>query len=389
MHPEDFFKFLEKFYHLPTIRHRETVEDDFIRKISRKKFFVVVALLDKEDKVFVLRDFNKGYGWELLGGSIPQNVPIMSVSGLANKIVSEIVDTSVFDVKPLARIENAFINNGSKILHSGIALRARFIERVRPKRDIEWGFFQSFPFKMLTSNKSIIRLVKKTSREYPVPFGEVFASKDISFKRLVHKNIVNPLFNYFSTSKIRKKIFNEIGNAKDFLDISSGDDDISLAIQNKFKLNLVVCNDISISSLTHLEKNSLNRLKKEKEGILFTNQSVFDFPSYHKFDVVLFKNTLHHMRNRKEAVSAMKKLKSVGGKIIVIDIENPLKSNKLALFWHKYYVKFLKDRGNKFYTKEQFKALICSVFKSSACNFSEIKTVKGIYLMAVISQNNK
>jgi len=90
------------------------------------------------------------------------------------------------------------------------------------------------------------------------------------------------------------------------------------------------------------------------------------------------------MHNLSELVDLTKVLKNVGSKIILIDIENPLKSTLWAKIWHEYYVRFLGDRGRYFLTRDEFEKVISHIFENAIITFDVVSTLKGNYMCAVV-----
>ncbi len=374
---------IKEIYNLPTIKHREEVNLEFFNHIRKKHYFITITLFDFKNRLFIFRDFGKNYGWELLGGSI--NNTIFDFHDAIQKIAEKTIETRVFDIQPIAFIQNQFDYKKSSITHIGISFIARPLNKLNVKADIEWGFMKTLPPKMFMANLKIAELAFKIIKQTintPL-FKEVAISENLSLRRLLHKNLINPLFDKFSSDKIKKYIFKNLTDEfKTFLDVSSGDDDLIINIADKFNPDLIVCNDISPASLNFL-KRKINNTKLE-EKIIFTNHNILELPFKYKFDVIFCKNTFHHFKNDQEILDALRIFKNLGRKILIIDIEDPRNSTILAKIWNKYYVYFLRDQGGYFLNKEKFKKLLSRCFLASEFVIKDISTIKGNYLLAVI-----
>lgn len=374
---------IKEIYNLPTIKHREEVNLEFFNHIRKKHYFMIITLFDFKNRLFIFRDFGKNYGWELLGGSI--NNTIFDFHDAIQKIAEKTIETRVFDIQPIAFIQNQFNYKKLSITHIGISFIARPLNKLNVKADIEWGFMKTLPPKMFMTNLKIADLAFKIIKQTISlsPLKEAATPENLSLRRLLHKNLINPLFDKFSSDKIKKHIFKNLADKfKTFLDVSSGDDDLIIDIANKFNPDLIVCNDISPASLDFL-KEKINNTKLE-EKIIFTNHNILELPFRYKFDVVFCKNTFHHFKNDEEILIVLKIFKSLGKKILIVDIEDPTSSTFLAKIWNKYYVYFLKDQGGYFLKQEKLANLLNQVFLKNEYAIEKIKTIKGNYLLVIV-----
>jgi hypothetical protein len=128
--------------------------------------------------------------------------------------------------------------------------------------------------------------------------------------------------------------------------------------------------------------------------IVFTNHDLRDLPfngdnNEPIFDVIILKNTLHHLK-KKDVFRVLQQLQKIGRLIIIVEIEDPLHSSLLARIWNFYYVHFLKDIGTDFLTYEQFKFIVNKcVQNGNKAVFNSINTIKGKYLFGIISNIDK
>lgn len=121
-------------------------------------------------------------------------------------------------------------------------------------------------------------------------------------------------------------------------------------------------------------------MRNKNPGIIFTNHNVLSLPFKIKFDLVIFKNTLHHVGKayQKEVIENLKKISK---QLIIVDIDDPKNKSFKSRIWNKYYVYMLGDQGESFLTHDQFKDCIG---ESTNQKFGSIKTIKGEYLYSSI-----
>ena len=55
----------KKLYNLPELGHEEQVPDGLLR-LYQKHYFVVISIYNLKHQHLLIRDFNKGIGWEYL-----------------------------------------------------------------------------------------------------------------------------------------------------------------------------------------------------------------------------------------------------------------------------------------------------------------------------------
>lgn len=203
---------------------------------------------------------------------------------------------------------------------------------------------------------------------------------DLGVAKYIHGLLIKPISYWFSSRILRNSILDAIGDVKgkSVLDVSCGDDPTIIKIAKRAKKTYA--NDIVLESmLPNIEKS-----KKENVKIHFSQGNLLDI-NMKKVDVVLCKNTLHHMNTAKQIEKSLRKLKRLGKKIIIMDIENP-KLSRLARLWNAYYVFMLKDQGGFFIDYSQFCRVLQVVFADRHFETKKVKTIKGNYMLAVISK---
>lgn len=197
-----------------------------------------------------------------------------------------------------------------------------------------------------------------------------------SYIKFIHKFIVKPI-SYLGSSRIlRKKLLSAVGYTKDktIIDVSCGDDEIIFSFAKNAKK--VIASDISATAMAQLVEKAkyISNIKFQISNLIYLKGS---------YDIVVCKNTLHHMNTVKQVEKALRVLKGLGRKVIIMDIQNP-RSGLLSRLWNMYYRMALKDQGSFFMDYQQFIQVIRVVFLTNKIEFKRINTIKGTYMLAVI-----
>ena len=209
------------------------------------------------------------------------------------------------------------------------------------------------------------------------------------YRHLIHKKIISRIFQRFSSKKIRATIhdmirklgFNPEKSYK-IIDVSCGYDDLLIELAKEFKKSNVIGNDLCWKQLLSLpRKRRLNNVKLTTRNILSS-----EFCQKENYDLIICKNTLHHIP-RNSQLYLLKKLLRAAKIFIIIEIENPLKYSFSSFIWNFYYRKFLKDDGSNFLSRSEFLNLIKNTenkipFVKSF--HTSLKTIKGNYLFGLI-----
>lgn len=193
-----------------------------------------------------------------------------------------------------------------------------------------------------------------------------------------HQKIIKK---YILTEEKRRK--NEFYNMLDdiipsknsIIDISCGDSTDIFQIAQKKLFTEIVGNDICI-----------NYLNIDDSKIIFTNDNaVFNNIKENSYDVVICKNTLHHMNDIISIKNLLNNMKTIAKTVIIIEIFDPKKDKLLPKLLNKYlYTKFLKDVGKCYLDKEQFNSTINNCFKGYNIKYNEFQNILGTYMIAKI-----
>jgi len=337
----------------------------------------VIAIYNEKREFFLLRDFNKIIGWELVGGYIEKDE---GVEKAVNRIILKETGLTIDELQPIAIVNNNFEWENRTVSHVGIAFTALARGKIKPQsKNIEIIYTKTIPDVMAYQDKEILKIAKQMvkTKQYEPPYEEIESSKKFYLLHYLNKYFVKPIFGKLASNKIRKTLLKLISNKpKSIIDVACGDDDFIFQLEKIYNPEICVANDISWKTLSILRKN-------RKTKVIFTNHNVLDLPFNYKFDLVIFKNTLHHIPLEEQG-NLIQKLSTLAKQLIIIDVEDPYRSNFLAKLWHWYYVYLLGDQGGYFLNFEEFKKLISENIKNHDVNFGIINTIKGKYLYAFL-----
>lgn len=199
--------------------------------------------------------------------------------------------------------------------------------------------------------------------------------EDHWLRYLFHNLLVKKIF-FSSSKKLQDKILDLIiGQPKSILDVSCGDDDLVVRICKKFKVEICVANDLSPKLTSFIHDNTVK--------ITYTNFNILSKPFVEKFDLVVCKNTLHHIPRSYQS-SLIQYLLKISNQLIIVDIEDPSRSTFRSKIWNWYYRTFLGDEGNCFLNFDSFKTFL-SIEKKFI--LGEFSTLKGNYMYGTYSKS--
>ncbi len=369
----------KKLYDLPELNYEERVSSVFFESYKKRHYFVIISICNLKNETLLIRDFNKVIGWELPGGYVKNDE---SIEEAINRVVIDEAGLEIDELSPVAVIRNIFKCGNKKVVHSGIAFMALSRGNTRPTpKNIKSCFTSGTPRKVAYQDSKILSIVRKrlSKRKHTPPFKEIDSVKSRNFflLYLLHKYIIKRIGSS-SSRKIRNKIFSLIeGKPITILDASCGEDSIVDELYGRYKPDICVGNDISWKTTT--------LIKNRNPAVFFTNHNVLNLPYKIKFDLVIFKNTLHHIEKKHQS-ELVKNLLGLAKQLIIVDIDDPQKSTFRSKIWNKYYVYLLGDQGNSFLSFEQFnKMLNAKKFAYKDLKTGVINTIKGRYFYASMS----
>ncbi|MBI2600349.1 methyltransferase domain-containing protein [Candidatus Daviesbacteria bacterium] len=380
---ESFLNTYQLLYGLPRLENSEQISEAFYNYCLKGRYFIVIALYNSSREFFIQRDFIRSghQTWELVGGWVQKGE---GFDQALDRIVSKETGNTLVEAYPISLVRNTYLTAGRRpINHLGLAYMGRLLQDSNSFQD--GAFSHDIEINLNNKDLRILKLGKKilSGKIIEPPVEEVEHHADLGLANKFNRFVIKPISYHFSSKVLQNVILEKVLQLKPsksltVLDIACGDDRLVLKLADKVKL--VVANDIARSSMQLLIKGSTDK------GIVFTNHNLLELKFKIRFDVVICKNVMHHMRNADEMEIMINTLKRLGKRIIIMDIENP-KLTLLANAWNYYYVNFLKDHGGLFLSFHQFKSIMEIGFKNTKkIQVSKIKTVKGYYMMAVIDQ---
>ncbi len=369
-------------YGLPTIEHAETVDYRFFLQARRGAIFVVVAAYNRAREFLVVRNFSRGSGWELLGGFIEMN-GLERPEGAVVRVVKRESALEVLEMTPIAVVKNVFVCGKERVVHTGLAYSAECEGSLSFIESIAGDFSSRIPPRMLASDRAVLALAKKQIERKIgiVPTEEIHSAQKFKIAIWVHEHVISPLIHPLSSALIDSSLLEAIGNPRSFLDTAVGDDNLVIKLYRKCQPFLCVANDITAAAT-----RALQVLVRSGEDIIFTNHNALDLPFKTKFDVVLCKNTLHHMHSEEEIRALLGSMKKISRRLILMDIEDPHRSSVRARVWNWYYRTFLGDQGGYFLTRARFVEIVRNFFPERKVQFRNIATLKGNYMVAVAEE---
>lgn len=378
-------------YDLPSFQHEETVTPDLFAYCQQRNHFINIIAYQSR-KIFLARSMGAMLGWALPGSSILSNKDELLQDAVYRIISRDIPNIEIGEPTPIAYLEKTYKCNNETVTHHGISFMARVrsprLEKIEHDEYIKGRFIavdnireikrmNSFDAELFNLAKSHICALKHEDIE--TIESEILSSDSISAAaRYLHDNVVGPFGREFSSKKIKKEILKYIKETDYFLDVACGDDDFIWQAAGKAKF--CAANDIQWKLITTL----ISKQKNHANKVVFVNHDACALPFKKRFDLVLCKNMLHHMATRDQLVSLLTSLRQVAKRILIVDPEDPT-SSQLGRMWHHYYVKFLKDRGERLFNQELLEKTIREFYTdASNINVQKLHTIKGYFIFASI-----
>lgn len=372
----------KKLYNLPEFTSKEKVNFDFFKLCKRDYRFIIICIYNEKEEILLLRDFNKSIGWELTGGYVREHEEIEDA---ANRIVLEETGLTVDELQPIALVKNIFEYEAKAIKHYGIAFVAAIRGKIKFQPDnIKIFFTKEINDKIAYQNKTIFDEAKRVLRNniFKIPYEEIDSVKTFFPWHIFNKYFVK-ILSRFASKKIRNNVIKLIsGKPRSILDVACGDDTLIIELEKIYKPDICVGNDISWKTISLIKRRDNNR------HVLFTNHNIFNLPFKYIFDLVIFKNTLHHIHDS-EQENLIQELINLSKQLIIVDIEDPAQSNFLTKLWHWYYVHILNDQGEHFLTFKTFKKIIEKNARDRKLDFGIINTIKGKYFYTSILKSDE
>ena len=284
----------QRLYGLREVVNKTDVTPQMLEYCQQGSVFVVIALCDDHGRFYFRHALNKFRGWELLGGFVHEDD--QSLEEAAMRIVRQESGFEVDELRPLLSVVNIFQSKDTKYAHRGLA----YIASVRPQhlayRDAEYvgGWMKQTPLQVMECDVPVYSAAKQHLTRYPFhpPHNEIDEARHLGWRYVVHRRTVQPIQRLVVSRVLQKEITRDL-RGRAVLDVSCGDDAYIVKIANAHPTWECVANDISWKSVEML----FHHVKQK--NILFTNHDLNHLPYRQKFDTVIFKNSLHHLKQNR------------------------------------------------------------------------------------------
>ncbi|MBI2578932.1 MAG: class I SAM-dependent methyltransferase [Candidatus Aenigmarchaeota archaeon] len=396
--------YTELYASAPRIQHEVTLQDRYsFEYCLARRYFVLMLPYTKHKEFLLERSFaSNQLAWVLVGGSLRRDLTETFIDAANRHASKTIRNLQLGEVEPIAFLENRFRYEGREHFHRGIAFVGR-IRNMDPQQDLKAAVHSrghlvpcedtSVPVGLL-HNKTVVELARSYVRSLDldsVPEFEVEENIKYGSRYAFHDAVVKPLFRSLgrfhfqhSIQDLEAKIL-EITQAckhDTILDVACGENTAVLRFTQLPGVRLVVGNDVSWSQIKLMsERFSSPTFRNISSFILFTNHDARRLPfGDNHFDFVLCKNVLHHMENVRAVKTLINEVIRVGKISCIIEIMDPQFESTWGRVRHRYYLKFLRDAGRHFLSRNEFAALTGTTEKA---NLFEMNTIRGIYQFAV------
>jgi HAD superfamily hydrolase (TIGR01509 family) len=333
--------------------------------------------------------------WSLPGGAIHSKKDELFQDAVYRIIRRNIPDIEIGEIHPIAYLEKGYRCVGEEITHRGITFmcRVRQPSREAIKRDenIKGRFISiddSAEIKRICPfDKELFELAKFQFEDPLYNNDDAIEDEIQSYNRIsrlarwFHWLVIHPVGKRFSSNIIKEEILKYINPEEYVLDIACGDDQFIWQVSNR--VALCVGNDINWKIIKKLITNQ--EKGHPDKTTLFTNHDACNLPFRKRFDLVLCKNVLHHMRDKQQLEALLSTLRSVAKRILIVDPDDPA-NGLLPRMWHFYYVNILKDQGEKFFTKSFMERTVREFYHDALdIEVRQVPTIKGHFTFCYIT----
>lgn len=391
---------ISELYNLPTIDEKFEISDSFFHYIKKKQFFILLILYDGNGRILLQHDEK----WvSIPWSSIHHDESLQAcIKRIGNRLIENV---EIGDVLPIYKVINQFYNRTwDQHTHTGIVYMARVAQHRWYNTNLRDGMYihiNQIDLQAISTyaNKQILEGIISdyqlilTNEQYCVQDEEIETNRLYNKRYNFHNKIVKPLIKACDTRKVKmkKELAEYLWTHKRILDVSCWDD--STIIDALFlyhnQIDIAIGNDISRSQIEILSSLRTNQCIDTHKRLFFTNHNASSLPfKQNSFDVVLCKNTLHHMPNKDALEDLLKSCFSCWKELLIVEIENPLMTWWVPKWLHTYWYRgFLKDVGWAYFSKELFTQVIENFFQWKAdISFTSYSTLQWNYMIAHIKK---
>ncbi len=359
-------------FDLPTLKFTEDVPGSFfLRYCNASSKFIVLVVTNRAGEFLFVPAIIGTHSWQLPGRRLRDGETM-------DACLSEMLSTyglNPCQTQPLAVAEQTFRWENREIRHRGLVVLVRTASN---QCAAESGLLSVSSPELPYQNSEFVALAKERlqSSQIDLPFNEIESAEGAGLAYAVHRGIVKPIMRRSSMTLLRQivSIADKI-RPRSILDVSCGDDWTIQALADRDGVELAVANDVTREMMPCYRRN-----------VFSSNQSLLDARFGLPFDLVLCKNTLHHVPREAHA-DVLRKLCSLGKSALVVDVVSPEHSTWQSRMWNAYYRRFLDDQGHDFLTPAELAEAVNEADLSSLEN-GVIKTARGEYMYSLISPSS-
>ncbi len=370
-------EFYKEYYALPEIKYEESVSFEFFKRVKERHDFIVLVIFNENKEILLIRDLNKNIGWELPGGYVKSTE---TIEDAVNRITLQETGLEVDEVYPISFVKNIFKFEDHEVTHTGVAFVAMSRGAIHNNlENVQHVYTSDVPEKMAYQNIQVLKFAKQKvngGHFFMPPYDEIESAKKHYVFYFIHEHLIKKISSFASRRILNQLLKLTLGHPNSILDASCGDCKLIFQLHKVFKPAISVANDVSWKTIS--------LIKSYSKSIIFTNHNILNFPFKNKFDLIIFRNTLHHIQDDQQ-IPLLRLLTSKSKQLVIIDIDDPIHGNFLARLWNRYYRFVLGDQGDDFLTFAKFKNILKSVVKDKKCRLGKIHTMKGQYFYASIS----
>lgn len=414
----DFGAYLDDLYEVykdiyksaPHFAYEETLTDhNSFEYCLARKFFILVVPYTVNRELLVERSFaNNMISWVLVGGSLRADLRETFIDSAARHARNYMDNLELGEIEPIAFLSNTFSYQDDVHQHLGIAFAAR-IRNIEPEQDLQTAVHDKgflIPYDnletqfSLTHNESVVDVARQYLLKRDLTSTAEFEiAENIKYRNryILHEKIFKPLIKFlgsysfqYSLQELQTRIMQIAVQDKHqtFLDVACGENRTVFDVVQLDKAELVVGNDVSWSQVQLLsDRLDITDFRNIESFLLFTNHDARYMPFTDRFfDFVLCKNVLHHMADVESVTQLLNEIVRVSKRALVVEIMDPKFESLWGRVRHQYYVKFLRDAGQNFLSREEFADLTNLVQRHESF---DMPTIRGIYQFAVFHNDSQ
>jgi SAM-dependent methyltransferase len=182
----------------------------------------------------------------------------------------------------------------------------------------------------------------------------------------------------WQTAPMRRALNEYVRGFDSVIDLACGTDTLLSSIANSAtKQVFAVANDLDFEALRYM--------RRKDKSLALVNADLRTLPFRGPLGCAIAKCVLHHANSDEAIADFLESLSLVAKRLLIVEIEDPFRSNWRAFFWHVlWYRLVLADDGGRFFTGPELESLIRIAYPAASIRFERISALKGVYLVARI-----